>query len=651
MRAAAGGRRRGVRLRQQPARARRRARRRRRLRLPRLRARLHPPAVLRGQGPVPLGRAVRRPRRHRRTDDAILDLFGDQERSRAGSRWRASASRSRGCRRASAGWATASATCAGLRFNEMVGRGELRGADRHRARPPRHRLGGLARTARPRRCATARTRSPTGRCSMRWSTRLRRHMGVGPPRRRRRHAARRSTPGRCSWPTARGGGRADPPRADGRPRHGRRAPRRCGLAGGDRGGRARRRADADARSATRLSDQVTQICAARAQVLARPRTACRSCATPRRRARARARPGHARRRGSQRFAADLRRPRARRRRRAARSSGRVDCRPPSVRRLARGGTRGEGPGVPYEQSRARGGGSVAAPALARRPTRRCSSRRAAIGPDAGPRHDRLRVGPATACVEGKAAGRPAGPQSTLGRVDGLSPTPSARAMTPAPRWTRSTSWRRACDVDALNMASSRPPSRDQDLARLGAIAVRRGRPAARPRRAVSTPTARCRSAVLAACVRSVDDLACRRISLRPGAAGGDRARRGASCPAPSPGRAGRRRARLARGPDAVRYPRGRDRTATLAPRRVASLPVVIGLAVRRDGAGRCARRWRRACSTRPGCWGMFDVHRLDRAGQAGRPRWRLDAPGRAHPAPVRAQPGASRLRGSVRGRG
>ena len=36
------------------------------VRLPRLRARLHPAAVLRGQGPVPLGGAVRRPERHRR---------------------------------------------------------------------------------------------------------------------------------------------------------------------------------------------------------------------------------------------------------------------------------------------------------------------------------------------------------------------------------------------------------------------------------------------------------------------------------------------------------------------------------------------------------------------------------------------------------
>ena len=59
-------RRRGLRLRQQPARRGAARRLRARVRLPRLRARLHPAAVLRGQGPVPLGRAVGRPGRHRR---------------------------------------------------------------------------------------------------------------------------------------------------------------------------------------------------------------------------------------------------------------------------------------------------------------------------------------------------------------------------------------------------------------------------------------------------------------------------------------------------------------------------------------------------------------------------------------------------------
>ena len=64
-----------LRLRQQPARTGEGSRRRRRLRLPRLRARLHPPAVLRGQGPVPLGRPVRgsgRHQAHRRGDPGAL---------------------------------------------------------------------------------------------------------------------------------------------------------------------------------------------------------------------------------------------------------------------------------------------------------------------------------------------------------------------------------------------------------------------------------------------------------------------------------------------------------------------------------------------------------------------------------------------------
>ena len=54
-----------LRLRQQPARPGARRRGGRRLRLPGVRAGLHPPAVLRGPGAVPLGRPVRRPGRHR----------------------------------------------------------------------------------------------------------------------------------------------------------------------------------------------------------------------------------------------------------------------------------------------------------------------------------------------------------------------------------------------------------------------------------------------------------------------------------------------------------------------------------------------------------------------------------------------------------
>ncbi len=98
-----------------------------RLRLPRLRARLHPPAVLRRQGPVPLGRALRRSRRHLR---APTRRCSSSSPKRALHRWirlaQRARRRSRACRRASAGWATASAPRPGSRFNELVAQGEVK---------------------------------------------------------------------------------------------------------------------------------------------------------------------------------------------------------------------------------------------------------------------------------------------------------------------------------------------------------------------------------------------------------------------------------------------------------------------------------------------------------------------------------------------
>ena len=95
-----------------------------RLRDRRLRAAVHPPALLRGQGAVPLGRALRAtPRTSGRTDRALLELFPQDARARALAPPRRGARRrSRGCRRASAGSATASARSAGLLFNELVRR-------------------------------------------------------------------------------------------------------------------------------------------------------------------------------------------------------------------------------------------------------------------------------------------------------------------------------------------------------------------------------------------------------------------------------------------------------------------------------------------------------------------------------------------------
>ena len=116
-----------------------------RLRLPRLRARLHPPAVLRGQGPVPLGGALRRPGRHRRTDEAVLRALPAT--TRPSHRWITLA------RERVAFQGLPARICwlgygerakMGLAFNELVRTGEVSGAHRHRPRPPRRGLGGLA---------------------------------------------------------------------------------------------------------------------------------------------------------------------------------------------------------------------------------------------------------------------------------------------------------------------------------------------------------------------------------------------------------------------------------------------------------------------------------------------------------------------------
>ena len=94
---------------------------------PGLRAGLHPAAVLPRHRPVPLGRAVGRPRGHlqdrRQGEGAVPGRRAPAPLARHGA---ASASPSRACRRASAGSAWASGIGSGLAFNEMVRTGELK---------------------------------------------------------------------------------------------------------------------------------------------------------------------------------------------------------------------------------------------------------------------------------------------------------------------------------------------------------------------------------------------------------------------------------------------------------------------------------------------------------------------------------------------
>ncbi len=103
--------RRGLRLRQLHPRRGPTRRLRAGVRLPRLRARVHPAAVLRGQGPVPLGGAVRRPeghRRHRPGDPGAVP--GERVAGPLDQAGRRTGRTSRACPPASAGSATASAT-------------------------------------------------------------------------------------------------------------------------------------------------------------------------------------------------------------------------------------------------------------------------------------------------------------------------------------------------------------------------------------------------------------------------------------------------------------------------------------------------------------------------------------------------------------
>ena len=106
-----GRRRRGVRLRQLDPRRGPPGRLRPGVRVPRVRPGLHPPAVLRGQGPVPLGGAVRRPEGHRgHRPRGARPLPRQRPPAPVDPRGAARRSRSRACPRGSAGSATASAT-------------------------------------------------------------------------------------------------------------------------------------------------------------------------------------------------------------------------------------------------------------------------------------------------------------------------------------------------------------------------------------------------------------------------------------------------------------------------------------------------------------------------------------------------------------
>ena len=122
------------------------------------------PLFCEGKGPFRWAALSGEPDDIATTDRAVLDLFPEHE---SLARWMKMAAEkvhfqglpARIC------WLGAGERhLAGPALQRAGGERRDRGADRDRPRPPRLRLGGVARTARPRRCSTAATRSPTGRC-------------------------------------------------------------------------------------------------------------------------------------------------------------------------------------------------------------------------------------------------------------------------------------------------------------------------------------------------------------------------------------------------------------------------------------------------------------------------------------------------------
>ena len=223
-------RRRHLRLRQQHPPLRLRCRMRRRLPHSRLRPRIHSPALLHRPGAVPLGRALRRSQRHRRTDELALELFPENE---ILTRWMRLA-------RGRFAFQGLPARICWLGYGERAQHG--RGYERPRqAREKSPRPSPSAATistpapspapiAKPKRCSTARDAVadwPILNCASQY--RFRRNLGQLPPRRRRRHGllapcrpGHRGRRHRHGLPQNR-------PRPQQRPRHRRSPPRRRRL--------------------------------------------------------------------------------------------------------------------------------------------------------------------------------------------------------------------------------------------------------------------------------------------------------------------------------------------------------------------------------------------------------------------------------------
>ena len=156
-----------------------------------------------------MGGALRRSGRHRVTDELALEMFGHDD---ALCRWiRLARERVtfQGLPARIFWLGYGERARFGLRINDLVRAAGIEGADRHRSRPPRHRIG---RVAQPRNRGHARRQRRD--CRLAGPERaaqhlVRCHVGLRSSWRRRRASATRSTQGWSSWRT----GRARPTRS------------------------------------------------------------------------------------------------------------------------------------------------------------------------------------------------------------------------------------------------------------------------------------------------------------------------------------------------------------------------------------------------------------------------------------------------------
>ena len=138
-----------------------------------------------------------------RTDQAVMELFPDDEHLHRWLKLAREKVRFQGLPARICWLGYGERAKAGLRFNEMVARGEVSRADRHRPRPPRRRLGRLSQPRDRGHAGRDRRRQRLADPQRADQRRRRRHLGLVPPRRRRRASASASTPGRSSSPTGR----------------------------------------------------------------------------------------------------------------------------------------------------------------------------------------------------------------------------------------------------------------------------------------------------------------------------------------------------------------------------------------------------------------------------------------------------------------